>query len=123
MGFISTTRSFNVAKGWTGKWIYAVLGEGGFDVVAMNKVNPNVNNKDGTSKSFSLHPNEKEIAVPGAIPWDDIVAYREKIIVGSKLTIYVRKGLEKMDPKAFHCIVYAMAGGDQMSKTHKYCDY
>ena len=91
-GYISTTRSTSVAKGFanTDGWVYLTLVRGGFLVPDQGK--------HEWTKIFG----EQEIALPCAIPWDEIFAFRQvnnlNMFTGP---IYFRQGFSSRNAAAY----------------------
>ena len=94
-GFLSTTMSPGYAFAWPGEWVYVSYVEGGFKLPDSSDSSFKIS--DGSS--FTMRE-EYEVAVPGGILWEDIVAYTEK---GSN-KIYFREGFQNMDPVAYHTL-------------------
>ena len=104
-GFISTSKSYATAKHFVktnhGGWIYACFVEGGFEI---------------TGRLFRDEPWEQELAKPGMIDWEDMVACRECSAEGSfKGPVYVRSNLKQQDPYAYVEIFELMSGKSQGS--------
>ena len=100
-GFISTTTNINLARSWGGgnRVIYAVYIEGGY--LLPSKFDASYKLKTG--QTFSNF-DENEVAVPGAILWEDVMAYLEP-----GQSIMVRDGFEAMDKHAYDMIINAFS--------------
>jgi hypothetical protein len=101
-GFISTTRSTMVAKGFAGNggWVYLTLIKGGFLV------------PDKGKHVWTQTYGEQEIALPAPVPWEDIFGFRqvgpdERVFVGP---VYFRRGFAARNPTA-HQQAYELLSG------------
>lgn len=120
-GWVSLSKSLKIAKNFatggggttTGGggqegWVYAIFYEGGVEIPAAAE-SFEFNGKEGF-----VPFEEQEIAVPGTIDWDDIVACRKVLGSGSFTGhLYVRESLLRDDPKAFSAIFDALSTGKQ----------
>ncbi len=99
-GFISTTTNIFTAKSFSGNGtVYAMYQEGGY--LLPDKLDDNYDlSTGGHMTGFS----ENEIAVPGAVDWDDIVAYLS-FSGKNKDILMVRDGLKEIDKKAYDQII------------------
>ncbi|APJ03383.1 hypothetical protein [Silvanigrella aquatica] len=99
-GFISTSTNINfIINNWSGGTlsnVYVVYQEGGY--LLPNRSNPDFNLDNG---SHFVKFNENEVAVPGAILWEDVMAY---VSIPEK-DIMVRDGFEAMDKNAYDIII------------------
>lgn len=99
-GYISTTKSVSVAKGFAGAsgWVYCVLVRGGYHV-------PEKGESDWTS-IFG----EQEIAFPGSIPWKDVYAFRQ--VKMSKFTgpLWLRSGSGYWGPEKMKKVYKLLSG-------------
>ena len=113
-GFVSLTRSVNVARyyasrsGSVGKperrgYVYVALAAGGLDA----------------SQLRGMWQHEQEVAVPGMVPWSRVVAWRAYVVnpgtadhpAPPEFTgpLHVRAGLQPADPVAYHRIVLELS--------------
>ncbi|WP_186644817.1 hypothetical protein [Fluviispira vulneris] len=100
-GFISTTTNIFIADKYSKKGtVYALYQEGGYLLPELS--DPKYQLSGGAAFTTD---NEYEIAVPGAVDWDDIVAYYNK----SEKILMVRDGLKEMDSKAYDEIINAFS--------------
>ncbi len=117
-GFISVTKSIAVAKsfacgmgGTTSRnpgWVYACFVEGGFEIPKVD----NLITFDG--KDVPVPYNEQEIAMPGLIEWEDVVACRAVDRDGwFKGRIFIRQSFYSSDKEAFHQIYRLLNGQSQ----------
>lgn len=93
-GYTSTTRATGVAKGFAGNggWVYLTLVQGGYLV------------PDKGKHEWTGIFGEQEIALPAAIPWSNIFAFRQVAKTGSRKfagPIYIRRGFEARNRTAF----------------------
>ena len=104
-GYISTTKSIGVAKGFARAkgWVYLTLVRGGYHV------------PDKKCHVWTEAFGEQEIALPGPIPWDHIFAFRKLQEISARFTgpLYVRKGFAARNPTAYAEAVRLMSGGTQ----------
>lgn len=111
--YISTTRAVPVAKGFAKRgttekgerplgWVYCVAVNGGFVV------------PDKQATYWTETFGEAEIAIPGIVPWADVVAARAVDYSGKFAgDLHVRKGFNARDPNAFETIGKLMSGKKQ----------
>ncbi|WP_186644816.1 hypothetical protein [Fluviispira vulneris] len=96
-GFISTsTNIFKANKFSKNGTVYAMYQEGGYLLPEL--LDPK--NQMSGGEEITKHA-ENEVAVPGAVDWDDIVAYYNN----SEKILMVRDGLKEMDSKAYYEII------------------
>ena len=104
-GYISTSRAVAVAKGFAGTgWVYVLRLSNGIVVPAKDGDHP-------WTKIFG----EQEIAYPGGLGWDAVMGFRQvtqgKFAPGQPL--YIRKSLQKEDPKTFDILYDLLSGKPQ----------
>ena len=123
-GWVSLSKSLKIAKFFaTGRggtttggkgqegWVYAIFYEGGVEIPAAKKT------FEFNGEKGHVPYEEQEIAVPGTIDWDDIVACRKVLGSGSFTGhLYVRESLLRDDPKAFSAIFDALSTGKQSER-------
>jgi hypothetical protein len=99
-GYISSTKSTTVAKGYAGDdgWVYCVLVRGGYLVPAQGKI------------QWTSIFGEQGIAFPGSIPWSDVYGFRK--VNQNKFTgsIWLRSGSGWMDDKTKEKIYKLLSG-------------
>ncbi|BBH53341.1 hypothetical protein [Fluviispira sanaruensis] len=96
-GFISTTTNIFIADKFSKNGtVYALYQEGGY---LLPEFSDPKNQLSGGGALASI--DENEVAVPGAVDWDDVVAYYNK----SEKILMVRDGLKEMDSKAYDEII------------------
>lgn len=109
-GYVSTTKAVTVAKGFsiakekiTEGWVYCLRVEGGIDVPAK-----------GTHPWTHLF-GEQEIAYPGSIAWEDVVACRKVDKATGKFvgSILMRKSFDELEPETAEEILELLGGKDQ----------
>jgi hypothetical protein len=121
--FISTSKSVAIARmfanaTWSGNtmipnstdgWVYACFVEGAIDIPPRG----NYTGQDGTT-NYRVPYNEQELAVPGMLEWDDVVACR-KVLQGGKFTgpLYVNPALQDSDSTAAPRIYDLLSGKSQ----------
>ncbi len=102
-GYISTTKSVNVAKGFAGAsgWVYCVLVRGGYHVPEKGK------------SEWTAIFGEQEIAFPGFIPWKDVYAFRQ--VKMSKFTgpLWMRAGSGYWMPNTIQKVYELLSGKAQ----------
>lgn len=107
-GYISTTKSVAVAKGFArdGGYVYLMRVASGFLV-------PGKNSGNEWTKIFG----EEEIASPFPIPWDDIMGYRKvkRTPVGLKFDgpVFLRRGFKAADSTGFETCFKLLSGKQQ----------
>lgn len=105
--YISTTRCTAVAKGFakTNGWVFVTLVNGGFLVPKKGR------------HAWTATFGEQEIAYPGALPWNQIMGFRQVTAVNPlNFTgpMFLRKGFEsKSTEKAFEKCFKALSGKKQ----------
>lgn len=107
-GFISTSTSVDNTIKWCSetmggshKSVYVMYQEGGYLLPKRGDKDYMIN-----GNSFTM-ANEWEVAVPGTIDWDDIVAYIDRS--SKPLKIEIRDGLQALDPKAYQKILQGLS--------------
>lgn len=105
-GYISTSRAVGVAKGFAGDagWLYVLRVVGGMVVPEKGK------------HAWTSIFGEQEIAYPGALAWDAVMGFRQ--VTNKKFTpqqpLYLRKGFQKEDSKAFEACYDLLSGKPQV---------
>lgn len=109
-GYTSTTRATPVAKGFAkaGGWVYLCLVQGGYLVPDQGK------------HVWTGIFGEQEIALPGAVPWASVFAFRQVSPAKTGPTvgkfagpIYVRKGFDARNSHAFQESYQLLSGKAQ----------
>jgi hypothetical protein len=108
-GYISTTRAVTTAKHFAGRWgwVFVTLVRGGFVVPENGK------------HAWSGY-NEQEIAFPGALPWAECIGFRQMDSSAADNRrgkfcgpVYLRKGFEARNAKAFTQVFDLLCGKKQ----------
>jgi hypothetical protein len=113
-GYISTSRSVNVAKGFALRregavsgWVYMVLVEGGIVI-------------PGAGHTWCKFEGEQEIAYPGSLKWEKIYGLRQvgydshgEIRFMSNQPLLLRKGFQQQDPEGFKGCYAVLSGKPQ----------
>lgn len=109
-GFISTTRAVTVAKGYasnstTAGWVYVTRVDGGYVV------------PDQARHQWTTIFGEQEIAMPGSVPWENVMGFRQVAMGGfaNKFTgpIYLRDGFVGAEPEAAEKVYKLLSGKRQ----------
>lgn len=103
-GYISTSRSATVAKGFAGTdgWVYCLLVKGGYLVPTKGM--------DQWTKVFG----EQEVAFPGSIPWSDVFGFRQVDDKGFfQGPVYLRFDFGVFDQEAAETVYKLLSGKDQ----------
>ena len=106
-GFISTSTKIGLVKSWSSgsdKSIYVMYFEGGY----LLPLTSDPNFKIKSAGANMTMANENEVAVPGLVAWEDIMAYIDLSPKGTK-KIMVRDGFKEMDPDAYNKVVAALS--------------
>lgn len=128
-GYVSGTKSYAIAKafgsgmgGTTGAprnagWVYVCFMGGGFEVPNTTKTMQMTvsDERPGASSTTSVSGNpvyaEQEIALPGMIDWEDMVAFRRVDATGMFTgDVFIRPSLQQKDP-AVHKEIWELLSG------------